>query len=175
MNRRSRPASTPALPAARRDEERTLLREALTRLVITDLKAKNGKPYELVRKGFVKGGLVYIDRQYTFVDLPPILANADQIKTAMEDRASRAKDQTTFRISRPATVIVCYDNRAKSCPAWLRDWKKLDARITTTDGACKLELYAKSFPAGIVTVPGNNSVPNVGANHILAVTSAPVP
>lgn len=164
-----------ALPIARREAEKTLIQEAMSALRITELKAKNGKPYELVAKGFVKDGLVYIDRQYVFVDVPPFLTGADQIRTAMEDRGSTAADQTTFQISRAATVVVCYDSRAKGCPGWLKDWKKLDQRIITTDGACKLELYAKQFPAGKVEINGNSPVAGVSANHILAVTSAPIP
>ncbi|MBT7163127.1 MAG: DUF1080 domain-containing protein [Victivallales bacterium] len=164
-----------ALPIAHREEEKAMIMEFMTSMRVTELKAKNGKPYKLVRKGFTKGGLVYIDREYVFTDIPGILSAATLIKTAMVDRSSRAKDQTTFHISRPATVIVCYDSRAKRTPKWLKDWKKLKARISTTDRACKLVLYAKRFPVGKVVLSGNNSVPGVSANHIIAVTPAPIP
>lgn len=164
-----------ALPIARRDAEKELIKEAMTALRVTEVKAKNGKPYELVPKGFVKDGLVYIDRQYVFVDVPPFLMGADQIKTAMEDRGSTAADQTTFVLSRAATVVVCYDNRAKSCPPWLKDWKKIGQSIASTDRACRLELYAKRFPAGKVEINGNSPVPSVAANHIIGITSAPIP
>jgi HEAT repeat protein len=166
---------TAALAVARRDAEKQLIKESMSALRITEIKAKNGKHYELVRKGFHKGGLVYIDRQYVFTDVPSFLATADLIKTAMNDRPSRAKDQTTFRISRPATIVVCYDNRAKTCPGWLKSWKKLDMRLSSTDRACKLELYAKRFPAGKVEIHGNSPVPDVAANHIIGITAAPIP
>ena len=97
------------------------------------------------------------------------------IKTAMVDRSSTAPDQTAFRISRPATVVVCYDNRARTRPEWLKDWQKLEGSIATTDRACRLDLYAKRFPAGLVEINGNSPVPNVSANHILGVTAAPLP
>jgi hypothetical protein len=164
-----------AMDIARRDEDKALIKAAMSSLRITDLKAKNGKLYELVPKGFQKGGLVYIDRAYVFTDIPEFLATADLIKTSMMDRGERAKDQTTFHINRPATIVVCYDGRAKTCPGWLKDWKKLGQRISTTDGACKLELYAKAFPAGKVEINGNSPVPDVSANHIIGVTSAPIP
>jgi HEAT repeat protein len=164
-----------AMDIARRDAEKTLIKESMSALRITELKAKNGKQYELVRKGFHAGGQVYIDRQYVFTEVPSFLATADLIKTSMNDRGSRAKDQTTFRISRPATIVVCYDNRAKTCPGWLKSWKKLDQRLSSTDRACKLELYAKRFPAGKVEINGNSPVPNVAANHIIGITAAPIP
>jgi HEAT repeat protein len=170
-----KPRLDAALAVARRDAEKELITEAATALRVSELKAKSGKPYELVPKGFVKDGLVYIDREYVFVEIPPFLANADLIKTAMVDRGSTAPDQTTFHISRPATVIVCYDNRARTRPEWLKDWQKLEDSIATTDRACRLDLYAKRFPAGLVEINGNSPVPNVSANHILGVTAAPLP
>lgn len=164
-----------ALPVARREAERDLIREAATALRVTELNARGGKPYEWVPKGFVKDGLVYIDRDYVFVEVPSLLATADLIKTAMMDRGSTAPDQTTFRINRAATVIVAYDSRARTRPGWLADWQKLEESIATTDRACRLELYVKRFPPGLVEIPGNSPVPNVGANHILGVTTATLP
>lgn len=154
---------------ARRDAERDLIRAARDTLRVSDLKATSGRAYALRPRGLAKGSTVYVDRPYTFTDVPALLADAILIQTAMDDKASSGTAFLTFTLSRPATVIVGYDGRAKGVPNWLKDWQRLEPVIKTTDAGCPLTLFTRPFPAGNATLPGNNSVQGVGAMYIAAV------
>lgn len=156
---------------ARRDPEKELLRAARANLRVSDLKATSGKAYAVRPRGVTKGSTVYIDRPYTFTDVPPLLTDATLIQTAMEDKASTGSAFISFTLSRPATVIVGYDGRAKSTPSALKDWQKLGPVLKTTDAGCPLALFSRSYPAGQLTLPGNNPVQGVGAMYIVAVVA----
>ena len=159
---------------ARRPEERALIQAAKTNLRIADIRVGSKKAYTLIRRGFVKGKPVYIDRDYVFVDIPKSLAHADLLMTSMDDKASRGNSFVTFTINRAATVVVGYDGRARTPPKWLRDWTKMGESIRTTDRGCALVLYGKRFDAGKVVLPGNNPVKGVGAMYTLGISSAPL-
>ncbi|MBT3374218.1 MAG: DUF1080 domain-containing protein [Lentisphaerae bacterium] len=167
----TKPKYEAALAIARRPQEKELLKSAMMDLRITGLKAGSNKPYEVIPKGFRLGEKPYIDREYTITKLPEPLVAADRIKTAMEDKYSKGDAFITFNINRPARVYVCYDNRAKKSPKWLKGWTRTKDAIASTDRACKLILYTKVWPAGKVVL-GGNAAPGMGAMYIIGI--APV-
>jgi|GEM_PF-662014 len=160
---------------ARRNEEKELIRAARDAVRVLGLKCRSGKAIAAVPAGFAKGGAVYVDRPYTFTEVPPLLAQATLLSTAMEDKASKEADFITFTLTAPATVLVGYDGRAKTVPDWLKDWRRLETVLKSTDAGCPLNLFGKAFPAGPVALPGNNAVPGVGAMYVAGVLAAPLP
>jgi HEAT repeat protein len=160
---------------ARRDEEKELIRAARAAVRVLDLKARSGKAIVARPGGFVKGGLVYIDRTYTFTEVPELLTGAILVATAMEDKASQGSGFVTFTLTAPATVLVCYDGRAKAVAEWLKDWRRLEPVLRSTDAGCPLTLFAKAFSAGPVALSGNSPVPGVGAMYVVGVLAASSP
>ncbi len=171
--RRSRLDALAAI--ARRDVEKDLIRTVRDAPRVVNLEARSGKPVRVVPNGFVSGGTVYIDRPYTFTEVPALLAGATLLSTAMEDKASRGDAFITFVLTAPATVLVCYDGRARSVPEWLAGWRRLDAVLRSTDAGCPLNLFARDFPAGPVALAGNNPVPGVGAMYVAGILPAAPP
>lgn len=157
---------------ARRDQEKEQVRTARQSLRVSQVTARSGKTCVAVPRGFVKGGQLYIDRPYTFTEVPAVLTDAVLVSTAMDDKNSKGTGFLTFRIGVPATVIVGYDGRAKTVPDWLKDWKALEPVLRSTDAGCPLKLFAKAFPAGDVALAGNSPVAGVGAMYIVGVTKA---
>lgn len=154
--------------AARTEEEKALVKAAREALQIGEVRVKTGKKVEVVVGGMEPGALVYIDRAYTFVKVPEPLVGATYIKMAMEDKYAKDDDYFTMTVSKPVTVYVSFDNRAKALPAWLQGWEKTGHALATTDRSCRPNVYARTFPAGVVSLGGNSS-PGAGAHYDVAV------
>ncbi|MCZ7649484.1 MAG: Ig-like domain-containing protein [Planctomycetota bacterium] len=132
-----------------------------------------GKAYDL--SVAEAGGLIYIDRSYTIASLSAALGGAALIRTANNDKNVAVNPHLTFTISQAATVYVGYDKRATALPAWLDgSWTLTGESLASTDGAAgPMRVYAKSFPAGSVTLGGNKHGGNTGAGSHYVVIVAP--
>jgi chitodextrinase len=99
------------------------------------------------------GGKVYIDRSYTYTDVPAAYQGLKVLQTANDDKGSTGSAFLSFTVDQPVTVYVAYGSRASSLPAWLQGWQATGDRLLTTD--VPHDLYKKEFAAGVVTLGGN--------------------
>lgn len=145
--------------------------------LITNVSAATGDVY-LVSK-LTQRTRMYIDRNYTFTNIPAIYAGQPFIRTANVDKWATVPDFLRFDLTAAASVYVAYDARVQTLPAWLTDggWTRIDDTLGSSDGT--RQLYRKQFPAGPVVLGGNAMAPMLGAesnyNVIAIAESTPVP
>jgi hypothetical protein len=121
-------------------------------LVVTDLTAASGTAYRLAT--LANKAALYVDRKYSWRDLPAELPGLPYIQTANNDKSADGSDFLSFTVDRPVTVWVAYDVRLNRIPAWLSDWQTSGRRLKTTDFSNRM-LFSKDFPAGTVTLGAN--------------------
>jgi hypothetical protein len=120
--------------------------------VITEASVANGKAYEWHKISL--GGLVYIDRHYTFSTLPAKYLGLFYLQTANDDKNIVGDHFITFQVNQDATVYVVYANASMDDrPSWLAEWTDTGGSIVTTDR--DFGVLAKDFPAGTVSLGGN--------------------
>jgi hypothetical protein len=126
---------------------------------------------ELLPQGFREGARWSTDRDITFTQIPARLEGATQILMRMDDKLSNP-DQPfiRFNLSVGGTVLVAFDSRAVTLPAWLKEWRKTGEMLQTNTGF-RLNLFEKDFSEGEVVL-GGNKVP--GATAMYAVVVLPV-
>ena len=125
------------------------------RLFAYDVKVQSKSSYTLKNEALQNGVKVYSDRAYTFSDVPDSLSGSSFIQTANDDKSKSDKSFVSFSVNIPAEVYIAYDTRSKT-PAWLTSkFKKTDGVIKISDNT-KFLLYKANFPAGKVTLGGNN-------------------
>ncbi|MFQ5963711.1 MAG: DUF5060 domain-containing protein [Candidatus Scalinduaceae bacterium] len=127
-------------------------------LVIGNLSAGSGSAYVVVPDGLQTGAATYIDRSFTFSTVPASVNGATYIQTANNDKSSTGTSFLTFDVNQNVTVYVGHDNRITTKPSWLAGFTDTGEDIVTTDTA--LRLFAKDFPAGAVTLGGNQGSGN---------------
>ena len=77
------------------------------------------------------------------------------LEQPLETKSKKEKDFVSFSINISAEIYVAYDARSKA-PSWLTSkFKKADGTIKISDNT-KFNLYKANFPAGKVTLGGNN-------------------
>ena len=155
-----------ALSVARGEEERQMVLQAREALQVASASVSTGKEIEVVDRGLKLGLPVYIDRPYTFVQIPGELQGGMFIRMSMDDKYVKEPEYLTFTVSKPVRVFVGYDHRAQRTPEWLDDWDKTAEAILTTDRGCRLMLFRKSFASGKVVL-GPNAAPGAGAHYIV--------
>lgn len=131
----------------------TLIEPPTGGLDITGLNAQSGKTYEVQIDNLQTGERVYTDRSYTMNNVPGALVGATYIKTANNDKGSSGNSFLSFSVNQPVTVYVGHDNRVNPKPSWLNSFTATGTSLVTTDTT--LNLYSKSFPAGTITLGGN--------------------
>jgi len=111
--------------------------------------------YVVVPGGAVDGCKTYTDRDHVYQEIPPSLQGADYVQMLIEDRfvATPSEPLLELTLSKPATVTVGVDSRAKETLSWLSDWNKTGERALAAKHL-KMELYSKTFPAGKVVLNG---------------------
>lgn len=111
--------------------------------------------YVVVPGGAVEGCKTYTDRDYVYQKLPAGLQGTDYVQMKIEDRflATPSKPLLELTLSKPATVTVGVDSRAKEPLSWLSDWTKTGERALAAKHL-KMELYSRTFPAGKVVLNG---------------------
>ena len=101
------------------------------------------------------GRTVYVDRGYTYTTVPSLVQGASYIQTANNDKASSGEGFLTFTLDQPSIVYVAYDIRINPKPQWLSAFADTGESLVTSDTT--LQLFCQSFPAGPVSLGGNES------------------
>ncbi|MCG2685951.1 hypothetical protein L6258_01105, partial [Candidatus Parcubacteria bacterium] len=137
-------------------------------LVISNLWVKSGRDYRVQQ--LTVGDRCYTDRSYRVLGISANLEGLTWIMTANNDKGARAATFLAFDLSVRAWVFVAYDARAKALPAWLRSFTPVGGEIGVTGGgASRLAIYGREFPAGRVTLGGNQAdgFAGVNANYVV--------
>jgi N-acetylneuraminic acid mutarotase len=130
--------------------------------LISNIKSTAAGSYQL--SALHTGVVYYTDRDYMITTVPSALTDAPFIKTACDDKVSKASTQISFNLADDATVYVAYDPRATALPAWLSGWKKLSDKLGINDAKISnFNLYSKDYSAGAVNLGGNMASPAAGA------------
>jgi len=124
-----------------------------TGLMITNLNVSSGLAYEIVNNGLSNGGMIYIDRSYTFSGVPTTLNGVTYIKTANNDKSSTDSTFLTFNVSEDVTVYIAHDDRISVKPAWLSTFTDTGDNVLVAGSAHSL--FKKAFSAGSVSLGGN--------------------
>ncbi|MBD0260653.1 MAG: T9SS type A sorting domain-containing protein, partial [Cytophagales bacterium] len=142
--------------------------------LLSNVRVSSNKTYPVGK--IAPGSRLYTDRAYTFVKTPEYLNGAAYIQTANDDKKWSDPAFLSFDVTEPAGLFVLYDPRATRLPAWLNGWTKLPDQVTTTDSGTRvLNVYAKAYLPGRVTLGGNKAAPAEGAltNYLVAAVPAP--
>jgi len=101
------------------------------------------------------GSKVYIDRDYTFINVPVGLGSLDYIQTANGDKNMNDAASISFNVNGAVTVYVGFDISvsASDLPAWLQTWTDSGAEVQASH--TEFLVYEKDFPAGQVVLGGN--------------------
>ena len=141
---------------------------------VTITNVSSGRSYTV---GTATVGLqYYIDRTFQITNLSANLQNQAIIRTANDDKSLTTPSHLTFNLAQQSMVYVAYDVRATSIPAWLSSangWTLTSETFNTNDGASPFKVYAKTFPAGSVTLGGNLQSPAAGAGSNYSVIVRP--
>ncbi len=127
-------------------------------VTIANLTVASGKAYVVVPAppGLSVGSTVYIDRAYTFTSVPSSVQGAPYIQTANNDKTATSAAFLGFTVDQPVTVYVAYDKRL-SPPSWLTTLGFTDSGQNLVTSDTTFDLFARSFPAGPITLGGNAS------------------
>jgi mono/diheme cytochrome c family protein len=121
---------------------------------------------------FGAGATVYGDRDYTFTaDHPVRFGGQPYIQTSNNDKLSVSSGFLTFDLAVPAEVAVLYDDRASSLPDWLSAFTATAETVETTDA--DFTVHAADYPAGSVTLGGNNASGAAGQDSMYSVVVRP--
>lgn len=99
------------------------------------------------------GESVYIDRTYTFVDVPTKYKGSSYLKTANDDKFLTGSSVVSFSTSDSITVHIGYDTRNTPIPSWLSSWTTTNDVVTATHAG--FAVYKKVFTPGTVQIDGN--------------------
>jgi hypothetical protein len=120
-------------------------------LEVTNLSAISGEPYQ-THGGLEDGNRVYIDRTYSYGDLPSGLRGCIYIMTANDDKYATNERFLSFQVNRPVTVYIAHDNRIISKPAWLEKFTDTGLDLSSD---VPMSIFARRFAAGTLTIGGN--------------------
>mgnify|MGYP000036671058 CR=1 FL=1 len=101
----------------------------------------------------------YTDRPYLITQLPLLLSGLPGIQPADLDYEVTADDHLRFQLTRDSVIYVAYQSTAESLPRWLREFQPepRHVAIDTPGGRMFFPVYSKTFPAGTVTLGGNQA------------------
>jgi len=125
-------------------------------IAVTDLTVTTGRAYEVDYLGV--GDTYYIDRTYVIQGIPSEFRGLLWIKTANNDKYGDDSYRLEFDVDRPVTVYVAYDPR-DTAAGWVReDFTPVGQSIDVSDvDADVLNLWARDYPAGHITLYGNRA------------------
>ena len=124
--------------------------------IVNNVNAGSGTKYEVINNGLVLGATQYVDRSFTFTDIPENLQNATYIKTANDDKLDTVNPFLTFDVNEDVIIYVALDDRVTK-PLWLDDMGFEDSSLhLSAEGTPgPFSLYSAPFPAGMVHLGGN--------------------
>lgn len=116
----------------------------------------------------------YTDRPYRIMRLPLTLSGLPAIQTADLDYTANRESFLRFSLDRAARVYVAYLATAKQLPHWLRTFtpEPMHIEIDHPGGRMLFPVYSRDYPAGQVTLGGNQARGSVGPafmNYLVAV------
>ena len=124
-----------------------------------------------VEVGAQNGKKIYVDRDYTFTDLPAALAGADWLQIADDDQRYSAVDLVEFAVTGGTIVTIAHDERAP-LPEWLTKQFQPTALVVTVNGQ-PMKLFQRTMAKdGSLTLGSNTDGAPVRANHYLVLVSA---
>ncbi len=132
---------------------------------VTDLESRSVVgDYVVGEEGLEIGSVYLIDRDYFVKDMSKELEGATFIMTAMDDEGSQGADFITFSVDVPVVVWLAADKRWGSPPKWASDgegWEEQpDYLVQTNEEDTNIfVLRNKEFPAGDISLGGNNDAP----------------
>ena len=120
--------------------------------------------YVVGEEGLEIGSVYLIDRDYFVKDMSKEFEGATFIMTAMDDEGSQGADFITFTVKVPIVVWLATDKRWGDPPKWASDgegWtEQPDYLVQTNEGDTDIfVLRSKEFPAGDISLAGNNDAP----------------
>lgn len=132
---------------------------------IFDLKSRSvvGE-YVVGEEGLELGSVYLIDRDYFVKDMSDEFEGATYIMTAMDDERSKGNNFITFRVKVPIVVWLATDKRWGNPPKWASEangWEEQDDYLVQTneEDTNIFVLISKEFPAGMISLGGNNDAP----------------
>ena len=132
---------------------------------VSDLESRSAVgEYVVGEEGLEVGSVYLIDRDYFVKDMSKELEGATFIMTAMDDEGSKGADFITFSVEVPVVVWLANDKRWGSPPKWASDdegWSEQpDYLVQTNEEDTDIfVLRNKEFPAGDISLAGNNDAP----------------
>jgi len=124
-----------------------------------------------VQSGFATGDTLYGDRSFTVASVPAALKGKTWIRDANASKAYTGSPLVTFSISQAATVYVAIDTRV-GARSWMdATWADTGTQVTDDESGAKrtFEVYAKSFPAGLVSLAPDADTANTGSMYLILV------
>lgn len=119
-----------------------------------------------IESGAQNGRKIYVDRDYTFTDLPASLTGADWVQISDDDQRYSAVDLIELAVPGGTTVTIAHDERAP-LPAWLTKQFQPTALTLTVNGTA-MKLFQRAMPKdGSLTFGSNTDGAPVRANHYL--------
>ncbi len=114
------------------------------------------------------GQRVYVDRNFTYSTVPGGYVGLSYLQTRNDDKFVAGDGFIAFSLADPAAVFVAYDTRLSERPAWLNNasWADTGHVLVTTDTT--LRLYRRDYPAGQVSLGGNQ---NGGSMYTVVVSA----
>ena len=134
-------------------------------LTVSNLTVASGEPYEVV-EGINTGDLCYIDRTFTYSNVPGPLVGSAYIKTANDDKSSQGDSFLTFSVNQDVKIYVAHDDRYELKPLWLDDFVNTGEDLETNQTH---SLFVKDFPAGTVVLGGNVHPSEAEGNNMYTV------
>jgi putative heme-binding domain-containing protein len=131
---------------------------ALADLQMVDIKnMKSGSGSDCAAVPLQENGNVYTNRAYTWREVPDELLGVTAIQTSNDDAdvGSTGDSFLSFSLADASTVYVAHDRRTQPKPEWLKAFAR--TQMTLRSGDATYELFAKSVPAGVVTLGGNTT------------------
>lgn len=97
------------------------------------------------------GKLMFVDRDYTFMDLPQEFTGMTMVRTSKLDRTSNGDNFVSFVVNIPVTIYIAHDNQITNKPAWLLSWTDTGVDMVGRS------IFSKDFGSGTITLGGNTA------------------
>ncbi len=122
-------------------------------LTISNITNANGRIYVL--DTLSTGKLQYIDRNYTFTNVPSLYKDIKYIKTANDDKTSTGNSFLEFDVNCDVTIYVAHNDRISPKPSWLLTFTDTGDDLSAEKTPLPFSIYARRFSTGHIILGGN--------------------
>jgi hypothetical protein len=136
------------------------------KLIISNLTVSSGKNYVVI-DSLSDGAVAYIDRTYTYNDVPDFLEDKSYIKTANDDKFSQEVQFLSFEVNQSVKVYVAHDDLYEIKPDWLGNFTDTGEDLVI-DGS-PMSVFERSYSGGTVTLGGNVHPSQSDSNNMYTV------